>query len=163
MGTSNNKKKTLKSIKNKATAHPYSRKATQIRRALHRNVKIDVLNSKRSSTQLAIINKQIFFKHAIDPTLPCISKADLLELILMYLSRFDDEINRLTSLQRKDRKTDPKLASLLLVKSSEMEEFKSSGMEVVDLTDKQTVKMVHLWDGDFNFYKTLKLIRIFQE
>ncbi|KAJ1678131.1 hypothetical protein EV182_004711, partial [Spiromyces aspiralis] len=43
----NNKRKNLSKIKGKDKAHPYSRKATQMRRAINRQARLETEKSKR--------------------------------------------------------------------------------------------------------------------
>ena len=61
----NNKKKSLKSIKNQESLHPYSRKASQMKRALHRQDRLSGRTSAKTVDRTLQLERLLYFKKAL--------------------------------------------------------------------------------------------------
>ncbi|CAO3671649.1 unnamed protein product [Umbelopsis vinacea] len=144
----NNKRHTLKTIKNRDSMHPSSRKAFQLTRVVMRNDRLEQLD------------RWLWFKFALDDTLPCASSDELHSLIQMYLSRNDDELEKLQAL-RKDN-TRPKSSRQDLVEAMIRKEYDEydQGFELPDLQNPKNVKILRAWDGDKNSMARIKTKKV---
>jgi translation machinery-associated protein 16 len=80
----NNKVKTLKKIKGKDTAHPFSRKAYQMRRAVHREQRIETGVDKGKQDKQRKLDRILFFKSFIPESLLPVSMEEMHEIVLKY-------------------------------------------------------------------------------
>ncbi|ORY98130.1 translation machinery-associated protein 16 [Syncephalastrum racemosum] len=151
-----NKKLTLKNIKNRDAAHPYSRKAKQLNRAIQRKEKLTTARAARHSSNPRV-ERWLWFRFALDENLPCASEEHVHELIRMYIDRTDDELEELEKKASKamHRQKSPKIEVLKSLKHSEENEYES-GMELPILTDADVVKILRAWDGDANSLARIK-------
>ncbi|KAI9263232.1 hypothetical protein BDA99DRAFT_509653 [Phascolomyces articulosus] len=147
----NNKRHTIKNIKNREEVHPYSRKARQLTRVHLRNHKL--ANKKEGrTTGNAKVERWLWFRFALDESQPCATKEQVHELIDMYLKRYDEELKQLEQERKKKgghRKKVPRHDILTALKSSEESEY-ASGFELPDLLVEKNVRMLREWDGDVN-------------
>ncbi|KAG0173009.1 hypothetical protein DFQ28_006345 [Apophysomyces sp. BC1034] len=156
------KRLTLKTIKNRENVHPYSRKARQISRVYMRKEKLEKKSSERATNPKA--ERWLWFRFAFDDALPSATRADIHELIDMYLKRNDEELQKL----REDRESSsfkrPKSSRETLLEAliaSEHAEY-VSGFELPDLTNGKSVKVLREWDGDQNGMTRIATIRVDQ-
>uniref|UniRef100_U9SUD3 Translation machinery-associated protein 16 n=1 Tax=Rhizophagus irregularis (strain DAOM 181602 / DAOM 197198 / MUCL 43194) TaxID=747089 RepID=U9SUD3_RHIID len=141
----NNKRHTFKQIKNKKSIiHPSSRKAAQLQRISLRK------------DRLERVERLLWFKYAFDDTLPCATKAEVYDLIEMFINRNDDEILRLKSTHKVNSSKYFYLESLKLKEKKEYIE----GFEIPDFMNPKNVKLLRQWDGDINSMTRIKIIRI---
>lgn len=154
MGT-NNRKKSLKDIKGLDKAHPYSRKATQMKRAIQRTeILSQKQKSKKGEKELKVI-KLAWFKD--------FKRCDfdgLKEAVEKYINRNAVEIKELKDQMRPNR---PKPSRLLLLENlyeQQLQEYIQSGFEVPDLRDSDTIYALQHWNEDYNAISTIKLVRI---
>ncbi|CAG8510933.1 23438_t:CDS:2 [Gigaspora rosea] len=148
----NNKKKTLKQIKKKdSVIHPSSRKAAQLQRAFLRKDRLDKTKLRRYSESVRpIVDRILWFKYALDDSLPCATKADIYDLIEMYISRNDDELSKIKSLKINGA-VRPKTVKEDLIEALKLKEQK----EYIEGFGTQKE-----WDGDPNSLSRIKLIRV---
>ncbi|RUP24688.1 hypothetical protein BC936DRAFT_138901, partial [Jimgerdemannia flammicorona] len=104
----NNKRHTLKTIKNRDTLHPSGRKASQLTRVLMRNDRLEKKMAERRLAANPLVERWLWFRYALDDTLPCATRLELHDLIDMYLKRHDEELTELKALHRKGQR--PKAA-----------------------------------------------------
>ncbi|GBB88467.1 hypothetical protein RclHR1_00150063 [Rhizophagus clarus] len=154
----NNKRHTLKQIKNKESIiHPSSRKAAQLQRISLRKDRLEKGKSRRVSERVQpIVERLLWFRYAFDDKLPCATKAEAYGLIEMYITRNDDEIKNLISLRKVNSSRYFYLESLKLKEKKEYIE----GFEIPDLMNPKNVKLLRQWDGDVNSISRIKIIRI---
>ncbi|KAF0553861.1 translation machinery-associated protein 16 [Gigaspora margarita] len=159
----NNKKKTLKQIKKKESViHPSSRKAAQLQRAFLRKDRLDKTKLRRYSESVRpIVDRILWFKYALDDSIPCATKADIYDLIEMYISRNDDELSKIKSLKMNGA-VRPKTVKEDLIEALKLKEQKEyiEGFEIPDLMNAKNVKILREWDGDPNSLSRIKLIRV---
>ncbi|KAI9014429.1 hypothetical protein CLU79DRAFT_767559 [Phycomyces nitens] len=156
----NNKRHTLKTIKNREECHPSSRKARQLTRVFLRKERLDQRSTERSNSNPKA-ERWLWFRYALDESLPIATMKEMHDLVEMYLERNNDELEKLV----KDRqiggrrpKTKRELLLLALIES-ERAEYKS-GFEVPDMTNGKTLKLLRDWDGDNNSMARMQSIRI---
>ncbi|KAI8148026.1 translation machinery-associated protein 16, partial [Fennellomyces sp. T-0311] len=160
----NNKRHTLKNIKNRDELHPYSRKARQLTRVALRSHKLankrpatnpkgiqGLFQPQCCSNSINIVERWLWFRYALDESLLCATKAQVYELIDMYLKRHDEELEALDQQRKKGghRTKVPRHDLLTALKTSEESEYKS-GFELPDLMVEKNVRMLREWDGDVN-------------
>ncbi|CAB4405313.1 unnamed protein product [Rhizophagus irregularis] len=154
----NNKRHTFKQIKNKKSIiHPSSRKAAQLQRISLRKDRLERGKTQRLSERVKpIVERLLWFRYAFDDTLPCATKAEVYDLIEMFINRNDNEILRLKSTQKVNSSKYFYLESLKLKEKKEYIE----GFEIPDFMNPKNVKLLRQWDGDINSMTRIKIIRI---
>ncbi|KAJ2801535.1 translation machinery-associated protein 16, partial [Coemansia guatemalensis] len=157
----NNKRKRVGKIKGKEKAHPYSRKARQISRAMNKESQIARAKEERAKVAMAHGQKQVWFRDRINEEDLLEQKSwtteQLAKLVDEYLQRNNEEVEEIEA-GRKGRALAPKDALFLQVVETEKKESKLGGIEVPDLTSAFMVKTLRSWDGDVNSLSTIKLI-----
>ncbi|KAJ1908880.1 translation machinery-associated protein 16, partial [Mycoemilia scoparia] len=124
----NNKRKTLASIKGKEKAHPYSRKATQMRRAINRQVRIEQGKLKRNELMTPKGLMFLWFKENMDTGRKAYSKEEAVDLAREYLARNDEAISEIKEKLRPGRPMDPKDKLLIEMMEKERSEAARGAM-----------------------------------
>ncbi|KAJ2850962.1 translation machinery-associated protein 16 [Coemansia brasiliensis] len=159
----NNKRKRLSKIKGKEKAHPYSRKARQISRAMTKEASISKAKNDRINASIARGQKVVWFRDRINEddlkAQKSWSKLELQKLLSEYLNRNQDQVDELVEKRNTIRGLSPKETLFLQVMESEAKEAKLSGIDVPDLTNGLVVKTLRIWDGDVNSITTIKLVK----
>ncbi|KAJ1955399.1 translation machinery-associated protein 16 [Dispira parvispora] len=153
------KKKSLKKIKGKDTAHPYSLKAAQIQRALGREAKLQVSKANRQAIQNVTVERYLWFRDEMGPGKNRITRADVHALVRRYLCRHDEEIAALQSQRRKGQPPPKKLETLSMVKTKNEAEYRS-GMKLPDLTHEPTRLYLSEWNGDCNAFNNFRFMTV---
>ncbi|KAJ2003708.1 translation machinery-associated protein 16 [Coemansia thaxteri] len=160
----NNKRKRVSKIKDKEKAHPYSRKARQINRAMHKETNIAKAKSERINAAMGRGQKIVWFRDNMEqasseePKKKLWSMLELRQLVDAYLARNDEEIETLMDKKKEGKALLQKESLFLQLVESEVKEAKFAGVEVPDLTNGAVVKTLRAWDGDLNSITTIKLI-----
>ncbi|WVF69317.1 hypothetical protein IAT40_004093 [Kwoniella sp. CBS 6097] len=155
---------TKKTIKGKEGLHPGSRKAAQLTRVNLRTDKLKQQAKARKDYAEAKLQRPLFFLHSLTSPHP-LSLPSLKALITeVYIARHDDRINELMGERRPGRPKSKELMELEEVKKREMAEYET-GMEVPDLTDAPTVRLMYTWLSNdtsiaHSHVDLLRLIRI---
>ncbi|KAG9298862.1 hypothetical protein G9A89_015883 [Geosiphon pyriformis] len=138
--------------------YPSSRKAVQLQRVFLRTERLQ--KKKIRHVTQPLVERIQWFRYALDESLPCATKSEIYDLIEMYISRNDCELDQLKSLHRNGQR--PKAARedmLEALKKKELAEFKN-GLEIPDLMNPKNIKILREWDGDSNSLSQIKLTRI---
>ncbi|KAI9312937.1 hypothetical protein BX666DRAFT_788932 [Dichotomocladium elegans] len=145
-----NKKHTLKNIKNREAAHPYSRKALQLQRVVMRSSKLSARKNDRSAANYRA-EKWLWFRYALDESVKAATLQEVHDLIDTYIARNDDQLAEFEGELKKTghRVKSPKHDLLLAQKAADENEY-VSGIELPDLTDGKNLKRLRNWDGDMN-------------
>jgi translation machinery-associated protein 16 len=153
----NNRKHTLKNIKGKHKAHPYSRKANQIHRSILRQDKIEHQKKQRQLEHERIVERYLWFKNELDSNVSSLSQSEFDLLVKKYFSRHDMELERLRE-QRKYGKRPKSTREELLetLKVKEQNDYLQGVLDIPDLTNPIIVKALRDWDGQ---YHSISLIR----
>ena len=153
-------KRTLSSIKKAHTAHPNSRKARQVTRAVLRS---DRLASKQLDTSQSkhhvLVNKLTWFQLQLDPANPgkTYTKDQVNAMIADYISRNDEEIQNLVD--STSRVVPKKLALLEELKRQEEKQHSEGQFEMVDLGCAANLRAFLNWNGDYNAVGLLKMAK----
>ncbi|KAJ3159168.1 hypothetical protein HDU86_002070 [Geranomyces michiganensis] len=153
----NNKKKKISKIDNAATAHPYSRKATQLRRALNRDDKLHSQKKAGDVKKTRVVDRMLWFKYALDDNLVAATLEHAHEIVRMYIGRHDAEIDELVARLRKGRPPPGRLELLRNLRAKDQQEY-NNGIEVPNLTDPKNVVTLKAWEGDYNGLSHIKSI-----
>ncbi|KAI9482677.1 MAG: translation machinery-associated protein 16 [Benjaminiella poitrasii] len=154
-----NRKITLKTIKNRDSIHPYSRKAHQISRVYQRREKLAQQEKKKQSNPKG--ERWLWFKEAFGEEKSVATKPELQQLIEIYLQRHDEEIEQLEQERNRGHRKPKSSRQELLesIKESEKNEY-ASGMELPDMTNGKVLKLLREWNGDKNGMSRIATIRI---
>ncbi|KAJ3047275.1 hypothetical protein HK097_011694 [Rhizophlyctis rosea] len=156
----NNKIHNIKKIKDLDKAHPYSRKATQARRALNRGEAIEKKASARNVERTRRVERTLWFKFAV-PEDCTVAGVDMVhDIIRQYIGRNDDEIEKLRSTLRKNRPRPARLDLLETLRAKDLQEYATSGIELPILTDAKNLERLKTWEGDYNNMDTIKVVRV---
>ncbi|KAJ3077666.1 hypothetical protein HK102_005049 [Quaeritorhiza haematococci] len=156
----NNKKHNLSKIKGTDRAHPYSRKAQQARRVMHREERIEKAKSARDKERTRQIDRILYFKFAVSEDLTVATMDDVHEVVKMYIERNDDEITTLKSQLRKGRPKPPKLEMLEQIKANDQRDYENGTFELPDIIDTKNLRTLRSWEGDHNAVQQIKMMKI---
>ncbi|CAG8817747.1 23160_t:CDS:2, partial [Dentiscutata erythropus] len=140
--------------------HPSSRKAAQLQRVTLRKDRLDKAKVRRYSGSVRpIVDKILWFRYALDDSFPCAIKADIYDLIEMYISRNDDELSKL-KLLKINGAVRPKTVKEDHIEALKLKDDLNIKLEIPDLMNAKNVKLLREWDGDPNSLSRIKLIRV---
>ncbi|KAJ3397764.1 hypothetical protein HDV05_002877, partial [Chytridiales sp. JEL 0842] len=115
--------------------------------------------SAKDADRSILVNKLLFFKFALPPHLPTATTPLMHELIQLYISRNDDDIQTLQSQIRPGRPKPTKLLNLEMLKQADQHEYET-GMKIPDLTDPKSVTALRNWEGDYNGLHLIKMVDV---
>ncbi|KAI7906230.1 uncharacterized protein BX663DRAFT_558765 [Cokeromyces recurvatus] len=156
-----NRKITLKTIKNRDSIHPYSRKAHQLSRVYQRREKLAQQEKKKQNNPIG--ERWLWFREAFGEEKSAATKAEMHQLIELYLQRHDEEIEHLEQERHRGHKKPKSSRQELLesIRDSEKNEY-ISGMELPDMTNGKLLKLLREWNGDKNGMSRIATIRIYK-
>ncbi|KAJ3329026.1 hypothetical protein HDU76_008798 [Blyttiomyces sp. JEL0837] len=155
----NNRKIKVSKIKGIEKAHPYSRKADQLRRAYAREERIGKAKSAKDIEKTRAVDRMIWFKYALPDDVPCADQEMLHDLISQYINRNSAEMTTLQSTIRPNRPKPSKLTLLEMLKSKDQQEY-NAGITIPDLTDPANVVVLRSFEGDYNALPRIKVISV---
>jgi len=143
--------------------HPQSRKAGQLERKQLRVAKLQDAAAKKVYKDHNIVDRHAFFFHALPPEAEALSLAQVHDVVRMWLTRNDEEIEQEGTVRRKGRPPSTKELKLTQLREFEVEEYRT-GMEVLDLTHPANAALLRRWHQDDGaFLQILRYIRISSE
>jgi translation machinery-associated protein 16 len=107
-----------------------------------------------------IVDRLTWFQGILDEDQTCLTEDDMHDLILLYISRFDEEIDSLKTSQRPGRPIPKRLDELEMAKKQECDEYQK-GFTIPDLRDARNVQVLKNWKGDYtsvSLFKQIKLV-----
>ncbi|KAG0263047.1 hypothetical protein DFQ27_001979 [Actinomortierella ambigua] len=157
----NNKRHTLKTIKNKETMHPSSRRAQQVMRVVLRKDRLEQRHRERVHLSNPIAERILWFRYAVSDEIESLTRPEMHQLIDEYLARNNEELEQLKALHRPG-KVRPKAAREDLLAALIEREHKEyvSGIEIPDFTSPKNVKLLRAWEGDMNSVKRIRMIKL---
>ena len=153
----NNKKKSISSIKNADSIHPYSRKAHQLKRAHQRMDKLQGSSLNKQSLRSDKMSLLVFLKSKLSLDDTSVSNATLDEWVMDYITRHEKEIKEIESKLRKDRPLPPRLSLLQSLLKKELIEYEEKGIDLPILSDSKNVLSLRRWNEDYNALDQIKL------
>lgn len=143
--------------------HPNSRKTVTLAKKLNRNEKKNQNKLGTHIKQNLLGEKILWFKERILEDCAVLSKEQVLELIEIYLGRFDEELEQIALKnsigQRKNRQHASREDIINITKKNELEEFGTCGMELPDFFDHKQMDVLREWNGELRFLQHFKLRR----
>ncbi|KAJ2957423.1 hypothetical protein NQZ79_g6844 [Umbelopsis isabellina] len=145
--------------------HPSSRKAFQLTRVVMRNDRLEQRARSKETVGNPKIDRYLWFKFALDDTLPCATTEELHSLIQMYLCRHDEELENLQALRKGSRPKTSRQDILEALIKKEKDEYEKGfvadatilcALELPDLQNPKNVKILRSWDGDKNSMARIK-------
>lgn len=140
----------------KVSVHPLSRKSKEKKRMMLRELRLTAQKSTVTHDKhVPLINRLTWFQlyladHTKPPTLPEIQDA-----IKEYVERNKDDMQRLQGEVRKDRPAPKKLKEMEELRTLEMKEYSTSGIELPRMLAAKDFDAFQLWNGDYNCLKQL--------
>eukprot|EP00128_Syssomonas_multiformis_P004955 Colp12_sorted_trinity150504_noHs@21901 len=166
MGKDKKLKGVQKAIEKKGGAiHPKSRRFKQLNKTTH---KIDAAARKKADHAkiiLVTVRKYKWFQsNLLGEEKTEYTKEEMLQLILAYINRHDEEIEQLTAQSKKPghKMTVAKanrLEELESLKKDELKALQTCGYEAPDLTDGKSLEGFRTWGGDGNAFDRFKVKR----
>ncbi|KAF9369079.1 hypothetical protein CPC16_004774, partial [Podila verticillata] len=92
---SNNKRHTMKAIKNKDMIHPSSRKAQQVMRVVLRKDRLEHRQKIKANQSHSQSDRILWFRHIVPEDAATLTREQHHELIEEYLARFNEEYESL--------------------------------------------------------------------
>jgi translation machinery-associated protein 16 len=102
----------------------------------------------------------LWFQAMLDDDQKCLTAEEMHELVLLYISRFDEEMDSIKAQIRPGRPIPKRLDELQMAKKQEEQEYASTGFSVPELKDARNVEILKGWNGDYNGLATIKQIRL---
>lgn len=144
--------------------HPNSRKTLSLTKRLKKNEKKDHNKLGTHIKQNLLGEKILWFKERIPADCAVLTKEQVLQLIEIYLARFDEELEQIALKNsighRKNRQHASREDIINITKKRDAEEFDGCGIEMPDLLDAHQVKLLREWNGELRFVQNFKLKRV---
>ncbi|XP_048390350.1 translation machinery-associated protein 16 isoform X2 [Stegostoma tigrinum] len=144
--------------------HPYSRKAGQMVREMHKQQRKDKIKSGKAIRLNIIGEKLLWFQRNLDPNKIEYSKQEACEIIEKYLHRFDSELEQIELTNSiKDRQGRQHEAREAILKHSiECERiwYEENGIEIPDIINTKHLKAFREWDGNFKKLPNVKMKKL---
>ncbi|KAI9331735.1 translation machinery-associated protein 16 [Obelidium mucronatum] len=155
----NNKKHKVSKIKGAEKAHPYSRKAGQMRRAFAREERVDKLKTMKDADRMREVDRMVWFKYALPDEVAAATPEMVHDLIDQYIHRNDDEVEALKATIRPNRPKPAKLGLYDMLMGKDRHEYRT-GMKVPNMTDAANVVRLRQWEGDYNGIGAIKMVSV---
>ncbi|KAI9164219.1 translation machinery-associated protein 16 [Blastocladiella emersonii ATCC 22665] len=159
----NNKVKSLKKLGKVENVHPYSRKAKQARRAMHREDRLAKTKDARGAFKVnLIVDQYMFLKSCLPEGVTSLSQEQVYEVINKWLGRHDEELATLV----KERnaavhgKKSPREDLIEAMVAQERSEYEVHGITIPNLQSTKVVKVLREWGGDTNQLDLIKTILV---
>lgn len=138
--------------------HPESRKAVQMQREMRKDLNKAIRHKARDTGREQVAECYRWLKAEIErperQDKKCFSDDEIVELLRVYVKRFDDELEDL----EKDGKKTMQEMQLKLQVQQEKEKLQT-GYEVPDLRIKKVVTLLREWDGENTGIEMFKLAK----
>uniref|UniRef100_A0A8D0B4S2 Translation machinery-associated protein 16 n=1 Tax=Salvator merianae TaxID=96440 RepID=A0A8D0B4S2_SALMN len=148
----------------KKTIHPYSRKAAQLTKEVHKQEKKDKLKNERAFRLSIIGEKLLWFQSHLDPNKVEYTKKEACELIEKYLQRFSDELEQIelrNSIKgRQARQHFSREAVIKQTMERERHIYEGYGLEIPDIVNCKHLKTFRDWDGDLQKLSNIKMRKL---
>lgn len=159
-------KVTQKIQKKKKLLHPKGRKAQLLARASLRDERVNkkklIHSMKKSEENLIVDFFQEFINSSTQLNKVVFELDDMKDLILTFINRDIEELNKLKSERRHDRPPSNKQDALENRLQHEKHVFKT-GWRVPDLRDESNVKKLRLWKGGHGGLTAIKFCLVKEE
>ncbi|KAA8646005.1 translation machinery-associated protein 16 [Aspergillus tanneri] len=139
--------------------HENSRDAKRLRRASARDDRVARVNTNLSRGRLHYVDRITYFQENIPEESEPFSDRDMMDVVTRYINRSVPEIEQLQSERRKGRPPSKREEVLLQRTDLESKEYKT-GFWMPDISQRDVIKALAAWNGDWSGLSTMKFIRI---
>uniref|UniRef100_UPI00358E021F translation machinery-associated protein 16 isoform X1 n=2 Tax=Myxine glutinosa TaxID=7769 RepID=UPI00358E021F len=144
--------------------HPYSRKASQLCRQMHKMQRKE-RNKTERAVKLGIIGQKLEWFHThLDPIKTAYSKQEACQLVENYLKRFESELEQIQILAeigtRQGRPHAAREDAIRHTKQTERELYHGNGLEIPDIINIKHFRMFREWDGDLKQLPNIKMRKV---
>ncbi|XP_065578164.1 translation machinery-associated protein 16-like isoform X2 [Artemia franciscana] len=143
--------------------HPQSRKAAQMQKKVHREIRA-IKQKKGTLKKQHIVGERVsYFKENLKADGNLYTPQEALELIERYLGRFDEEVEQIdlrNSIgQRRTQQHASRLDAIQMTHELEVNEFNGPGIEIPDIMDLECVNYLRQWSGQIKYLQNIKMRR----
>ncbi|XP_071495374.1 translation machinery-associated protein 16-like [Diadema antillarum] len=144
--------------------HPQSRKANKLgAREIHKE-RVKRVHQETSLKNSLLNDKLMWFKDALDADKQSYNKTEAEELVSRYLQRFDEELEQISIVNsfksRSGRQHASREGIINATRQREEELFTTCGIEIPDIVDMRTLKLLRAWDGSAKLIANIKMRKI---
>lgn len=143
--------------------HPNSRKADQISREWHRDVRVKHNKKAMAQKMTALGEKIAWFRDQLDPDVTVYTIEQTADLVERYLGRFDEELEQIRLKnqigQRSSRQHASREDAIELSQKLEKDEYEGCGLEIPDLSNPKNLEYLRSWTGVLRFIPNITLKR----
>ncbi|XP_032542203.1 translation machinery-associated protein 16 isoform X1 [Chiroxiphia lanceolata] len=157
-------RKTQGGKQEKKVIHPYSRKAAQLAREVHKQEKKEKLKTDKA-LRLSIIGEKLqWFQSHLDPDKIEYTKKEAGELIENYMCRFNAELEQIelqNSIKgRQGRQHGSRETVIKQTIERERQLYEGYGIEIPDIMNRKHLKFFREWDGDLRKLPNIKMKKL---
>ncbi|KAJ3142644.1 hypothetical protein HK100_011934 [Physocladia obscura] len=140
-------------------AHPFSRKAKQVRRAYAREERLSKIKTIGDEVKTRVVDRLVWFKYALPDDVEVATPEIVHDLIDQYINRNNDEIEALRATIRPNRPKPAKLELYNMLMGKDRHEYRT-GMKLPDLLNAANVVKLRRWEGDYNGMQAIKMVTV---
>ncbi|XP_053113104.1 translation machinery-associated protein 16 isoform X2 [Hemicordylus capensis] len=148
----------------KKAIHPYSRKAAQLTKEVHKQDKKEKLKNEKAFRLSVVGEKLLWFQSHLDPNKEEYTKQDACELAEKYLHRFIDELEQIELRNSiKGRQARQHSSRETVIKQTMERErllYEGYGLDIPDIVNCKHLKTFRDWDGDLKKLPNIKMRKL---
>ncbi|KAM6440931.1 translation machinery-associated protein 16 [Liasis olivaceus] len=148
----------------KKVIHPYSRKAAQLTKQAHKQVRKEKLKNEKAFRLSIVGEKLLWFQSHLDPDKMEYTKKEASELVENYLQRFRDELEQIelhNSIKgRQSRQHSSRETVIKQTMERERQQYEGYGIEIPDIVNCKHLQYFRDWDGDLKKLPNIKMRKL---
>ncbi|NXE63699.1 TMA16 protein, partial [Calcarius ornatus] len=149
----------------KKVIHPYSRKAAQLAREVHKQEKKENGGGVTINIQFILVGEKLqWFQSHLDPSKIEYTKKEAGELIENYMCRFNAELEQIelqNSIKgRQGRQHGSRETVIKQTIERERQLYEGYGIEIPDIMNRKHLKFFREWDGDLRKLPNIKMKKL---
>ncbi|CAK7272119.1 translation machinery-associated protein 16 [Sporothrix epigloea] len=142
------------------TVHEGSRDSRRLRKALARDGRLGKLATNRKKQEQPLVDRASFFQESIRETgIEVFDTEQFLAAVKSFVHQHDEEMDELKQARRPGRPASMR-EDTLKVKVAALEKEFQNGFLAPDLTSKDNVALLELWDGTWLHLNSLHWVRV---
>ncbi|NWU74184.1 TMA16 protein, partial [Onychorhynchus coronatus] len=157
-------RKTQGGKQEKKVIHPYSRKAAQLTREVHKQEKKENADTVINVKFILVGEKLLWFQSHLDPDKIEYTKKEAGELIENYMCRFNVELEQIelqNSIKgRHGRQHGSRETVIKQTIEHERQLYEGYGIEIPDIMNRKHLKFFREWDGDLRKLPNIKMKKL---
>nr|XP_033797658.1 translation machinery-associated protein 16 isoform X2 [Geotrypetes seraphini] len=153
-----------KGKQDKKVIHPYSRKAAQLAREVHKQDRKEKLKNEKALRLSLIGEKLQWFQNHLDSSKREYTKKEACDLIERYLHRFDGELEQIelhnSIKSRQGRQHNSRETVIRQTIERERLLYEGPGTEIPDLLNAKHLKVFREWNADLKKLPNIKMRKL---